>query len=709
MAQNITLFTDDQSSDVSAQLNFEIRKLDLIYQEHIKGVVTIVGNALGYTYISWEGINHTFLFSWLILLFSTATIRLFSLYRWNRGKSHIRSQKELKFWLRLLYSQLFMSGIGWGAIGFLAPTQDSSVQIITSLIIASMTAGPLIYYVSSRIAMVCITAPALWGWALGYLFMSDMKYHALLGFLILFYCVLLFFIGLNLNRAILRMISLDSQLKENEQHLRMALSSSDALSWDWNVETNSMRYNGNLSLFADGPDQLREILQDHLAKGQDIDTEVLCLDDKGNPRHVAIRGKVSRTTGDKAFRVSGIAWDITMKRNEEILRRERDLHEAANRGKSVLLANASHEIRTPIASILGYSEALLRSEVLDEQNRRDVEAIYRQGKFMVNLVNDLLDLSKIESSRLYFQSAPMNPVREIEDSVAMMRSTSIQKTHKITLKFETEFPEKIYSDPVRFRQVILNLLSNAVKFTSEGTIDVRAQVQYVDDDKKHIVRVVVTDTGMGMDSLVQKNLFEPFMRGENPEVQRVPGSGLGLALSRQLARGMGGDLRLIYSTLGKGSSFEFLVPLGDLSGVPFVSASHEGLREHEKIQVAKESGILTGRRVLVVDDSEDLRALMARYIMREGAFVETADHGMLAVEKALKQEFDVVLMDIKMPVMDGYQATALLRDQGYLGPIIAVTAQATSEGQQDSETSGFDAYLGKPVDISLLKSILSKL
>jgi CheY-like chemotaxis protein len=166
---------------------------------------------------------------------------------------------------------------------------------------------------------------------------------------------------------------------------------------------------------------------------------------------------------------------------------------------------------------------------------------------------------------------------------------------------------------------------------------------------------------------------------------------------------------LLSSDPGKGSAFEFSIPIGDLSGVPLVSASHEGLCAHEQIQVTRESGILKGRRVLVVDDSEDLRALMARYIMREGAFVETADHGMVAVEKAMEKQFDVILMDIKMPVKDGYQATALLRDQGYRSPIIAVTAQATSEGQQDSQSSGFDAYLSKPVDISLLKSILSKL
>lgn len=387
MSQNIV--PSELQSDVSESINFEVRKLDLIYQAHIKGALAIMANALIYALIAWNSLSHLFLFAWLALLVSTVSIRLWSLYRWNNVKSQIRTEREVKFWLRLVCSQLFMSGFGWGAIGFLAPTLNPNLQVITSLIIASMTAGPLIYYVSSKIAMVCITAPALLGWAFGYLFMSNMEYHVLLGSLILFYCVLLFFIGLNLNRAILRMISLDSQLQESEQHLRLALSSSDALSWDWNVESDTLKCNGNMSLFPSGPEQLRGILQEHLTKNQDIDIEVLCEEGPGQSRHVAIRGKVFRLGDQKAYRLSGIAWDTTTKKNEEILRRERDLHEAANRGKSVLLANASHEIRTPIASILGYSETLLGSKNLDEQNRRDVEAIHRQGKFMATLVNDL--------------------------------------------------------------------------------------------------------------------------------------------------------------------------------------------------------------------------------------------------------------------------------------------------------------------------------
>jgi signal transduction histidine kinase len=195
----------------------------------------------------------------------------------------------------------------------------------------------------------------------------------------------------------------------------------------------------------------------------------------------------------------------------------------ANAAKSEFLSRMSHDIRIPLNVVIGSSTLALK-EPNSPTTQRYLSDIDQSGKFLLSLVNDLLDLSKIESSRLYFQSAPMNPVRELEDSVAMIRSTSNQKTHKITLKFESEFPERISSDPVRFRQVVLNLLANAVKFTSEGEIEVRAQVQRVEGDNKSSIKITVTDTGMGMDSMIRKNLFKPFMRGENPEVQRVPGS-----------------------------------------------------------------------------------------------------------------------------------------------------------------------------------------
>ncbi|UYL08932.1 response regulator [Bdellovibrio sp. SKB1291214] len=686
-------------------LDFKIRKLDLIYQEHLKGAFAILGNGGAYLWVAWDHVPHSLLVVWMSAMAMTVTIRMISLWQWNKKKQSITNRRSLQFWQYLLYSQLLISGLGWGTLGIMSTaTTDSSVQILASLIIASMTAGPLIYYVSSKKAMACLTAPALIGWSFGYLLLSEVPHHELLGVLILFYLVLLFFIGRNLNRAILRMISLDYQLKKNEEHLRMAMASSNALSWDWYVETNHLDYNGNIALFPQGPVQLQDILKKHFVTPGDLDAEIECLDLEGRSRYIAIKGRVSKDP-KTAYRMTGIAWDITTKKNEDLLRRERDVHEAANRGKSVLLANASHEIRTPIASILGYSETLLGSASLDAQNRSDVEAIHRQGKFMVTLVNDLLDLSKIESKGLFFQSCTMNPAMELEDSIAMIRSTLDSSKHQLSLNFETHFPEVISSDPVRFRQVVINLLSNAVKYTLQGEIKVVARF-YQNIEGEGFIAVTVVDTGMGMDYQMQRQLFEPFVRGENAEVQRVPGSGLGLALSRQLARGMSGDLRLIRSMLGNGSTFEFTLPVGKASELKLVSAHEARIGTRERIPIPQESNHLKDREILVVDDSDDLRALMARYLMREGAIVETSENGQAGVERALSKNFDVILMDIKMPVMDGYQAAALLRENGYVGLIVAVTAQATAEGRMDSRSNGFDAYLSKPVDINLLKDIL---
>jgi signal transduction histidine kinase len=689
----------------SESLDFKIRKLDLIYQEHLKGAFAILGNGFAFLWVSWNLIPHFILQIWMGAMVTTVTIRMISLWQWNKKKQAVTNRRALRFWEYLLYSQLLISGLGWGTVGVMsASTTDISLQILAALIIASMTAGPLIYYVSSKKAMACLTAPALVGWSCGYLFLSEVPHHHLLGILILFYLVLLFFIGRNLNRAILRMISLDYQLKKNEEHLRMAMASSNALSWDWYVESNHLDYNGNIDLFPQGPAQLQDILKKHFVNPGDLDAEIECLDQDARSRHIAIKGKISKDP-KTTYRMTGIAWDITTKKNEDILRRERDVHEAANRGKSVLLANASHEIRTPIASILGYSETLLGSGSLDSQNRRDVEAIHRQGKFMVTLVNDLLDLSKIESKGLYFQSCSMNPALELEDSMTMIRSTLDSSKHTLELNFESHFPAVISSDPVRFRQVVINLLSNAVKYTLQGDVKVQARF-YSNNEGEGFISMMVSDTGMGMDYHVQRHLFEPFVRGENPEVQRVPGSGLGLALSRQLARGMGGDLRLIRSMLGDGSTFEFVLPVGKASELKMVSPHEARIGIREQILVPQETNHLKDREILVVDDSDDLRALMARYLMREGAIVETSENGQAGVDRALTKNFDVILMDIKMPVMDGYQAAALLREKGYVGLIVAVTAQATAEGRMDSRSNGFDAYLSKPVDINLLKDIL---
>lgn len=693
------------SSDQEA-LDLEIRKIDLIYQQNINGLVAIFANAGAYVFVASGQVSHIFLIAWVFVLTMSVLVRMIFLYHWNKAKGKIRSIQETRFWLNAMYVLLAFSGLSWGAAGVVAPSGDVTQQILTALMVCSMSAGAMITYVASRIAMACVIVPAMGGWAIGYMF-SHQDYLAALGFLILVYCGLLVVMGKNLNTAIIKLLSLDTRLQKNEEHLRMAMASSDALTWDWDIRAGLLHSEGNSALFPEGAQQLLELLKTVPDSVQDLDMETIIPGSDGNPKHIALRGKFYRDNTDERSRATGIAWDITIKRNEDLLRRERDLHEAANNAKSVLLANASHEIRTPLAAILGFADTLLRSHHLDDQSRRDVQSIHRQGNFMVSLVNDLLDLSKIETNRLYIQKAPMNPASELEDSISVIRSALEDQKHSIQVHYESQIPETVLADSVRFRQVVINLLSNAVKFTSQGTITVRVSFS-ADASGEGTLSIQVADTGMGMDLTTQKNLFQPFFRGENAEVQRVQGSGLGLALSERLARLMGGSLKLLNSAPGQGSTFELSLQVGNLRSLKLVSAGLGRTPNMDRVTIEKETGFLKGRRVLVVDDSEDLRVLMTRYLTKQGAEVETAENGQMAISMALAKPFDVILMDLKMPVLDGYKATSELRSKGYQKSIVALTAQASVEGQKNCLENGFDGYLSKPVDMNLLNEILAR-
>ncbi|KYG60712.1 hypothetical protein AZI85_12015 [Bdellovibrio bacteriovorus] len=579
-------------------LELEVRRIDLLYKQNIAGMLAIFFNTIAFATVAWGSLSPIFITIWFSVLNLSALARFFAYYRWNRSRNSIRSFEETRPWLYFMFTSLFISGCGWGAIGLISHTGSLQQQVLTALLVSCMVAGALVTYVSSRLAMACVIVPAMFLWGLG-TFISRAEFSMLMGTLIILYSGLLVLIGKNLNLAVMKSLSLD------------------------------------------------------------------------------------------------------------VLRKERDLHEAANRAKSVFLANASHEIRTPLSAILGFSEALLRSDSLSEQNRHDVQAIHRQSNYMVSLVNDLLDLSKIETNRLYIQKAPMSPIREIDESLSVIRPVAAEKKVQLEVKYLSLVPESIMADSVRFRQVLINLLTNAVKFTSEGSVEVL--VNFTSDiHHQGTLNITVTDTGLGMDKLTQQNLFQPFVRGEHPDVQRVQGSGLGLALSLSLMKMMGGDLRLVSSVLGQGSSFEMSMKLGNSQELRLMKPEHPKMIFQEKIKIAKEAEFLKGRRVLVVDDSVDLRVLMKRFLSRSGAEVETAENGAQAVEYALNQPFDVILMDIKMPVMDGYKATSVLREKGYRHPIVALTAQASVDGQQKSFELGFDGYLSKPVDMNLLSEILRR-
>jgi len=390
-------------------------------------------------------------------------------------------------------------------------------------------------------------------------------------------------------------------------------------------------------------------------------------------------------------------------RRTEAIRREQSEIEASNRAKSVLLANASHEIRTPLAAINGFADMLIHNPSLTEEVRSDLRMILRNGKYLVSLVNDLLDLSKIENGQLYIQKGFVSPVNDLQDVVAMMRP--VIQNRGLTFDVDIgRLPARIFTDSTRLREILINLLSNAAKFTDHGRVCLTAKFS----EKRSQLKITVADTGIGISKEAEKSLFVPFVRGVSARVQKAPGSGLGLALSRNLARLLGGELRLVRTGENAGTEFELTIDCGPANSREMQVSDQSAPAAALIASANSVSRRLEGKNILVVDDSKDLQVLMKRFLEKQGAHVDVRENGEEAIQTLSGHSYDLVLMDIKMPVVDGYQATKAVRAGGYTLPIVAVTAHASTDDRQKCFESGFDSYVSKPVDFDHLVEDLSK-
>ena len=300
----------------------------------------------------------------------------------------------------------------------------------------------------------------------------------------------------------------------------------------------------------------------------------------------------------------------------------------------------------------------------------------------------------------------MSPAREINDSLLVVQAAAQQKGLYLKTLYETPVPDSIFSDPTRFRQILINLLSNAIKYTKKGGATIR--VSYLTEAS--LLRIVVSDTGIGIAEETRRNLFQPFVRGKNDEVQKIAGSGLGLALSRSLARKMGGDIRLLphEPTSTDQSSFEMTIETGlPVNQILKVSNDSQPLRLEPALQTASIQQRLLGKTILLAEDQEDLRILMRRYLEKYGARVNTCNNGAEAVDEAFRLDYDAILMDIQMPVMDGYQATSKLRERGFKKLVIALTAYTSTADRQKCQEAGCNHYISKPININNLLDLLT--
>ncbi len=425
---------------------------------------------------------------------------------------------------------------------------------------------------------------------------------------------------------------------------------------------------------------------------------------------IQVQDKFGKTTGGVC-----ISRDISERKQAEIrLQKAKDAAEVASRAKSTFLANMSHEIRTPLTAVLGFTDILLMSDPTPEETRKTVLSIQHSGRHLLEIINDVLDLSKIEADRIGIEYTQC----EIQVLLLEVQSLLAPRAREagLDLRFSAlgRIPAAIQSDSTRLRQILINLISNALKFTDAGNITVEISL-LGETSLSPQVQFRITDTGMGIPNTALPDLFKPFSQVDASTTRQHSGTGLGLSISKQFANLLGGDIT-VESILGKGSTFTLTIATGPLDNTRFLTdltTSMPNIQQSVAQSQDSTESTLQGCRILLAEDVPENQVITAFILEKAGAFVAVADNGSVAVEKALAARdtgspFDVILMDIQMPVLDGCQATLRLRASEYYGPIIALTAHAMASDRAACIKAGCNDFATKPVDPSLLVQTIRK-
>jgi len=380
----------------------------------------------------------------------------------------------------------------------------------------------------------------------------------------------------------------------------------------------------------------------------------------------------------------------------------KDKAEEASRAKTAFLANMSHEIRTPMTAILGYSDLMLSPVQTMSDRINCLQVVRRNARHLMDLINDILDISKIEAEKMTVEKIPCDVARLAVDVASMLRVRATAKQLELRVEFIGDVPEVVRTDPLRLKQVLMNLTGNAIKFTERGEIKISVAVARNGNSSR--VTLEVSDTGIGMTQEQISRLFQPFVQADVSMTRKYGGSGLGLVISKRLATLMGGDLS-VKSEPAKGSKFTLVVDGGPLSDVPMRHGLTESMLAVFSQPTSTEDILLHGR-ILLAEDGIDNQHLLTMHLTMAGAEVVVVPNGREAIDKVTSQKFDLVLMDMQMPELDGYEATSQLRRLGYKLPIIALTAHAMSGDRAKCLDAGCTDYLTKPIEKEvLLRSI----
>ena len=385
------------------------------------------------------------------------------------------------------------------------------------------------------------------------------------------------------------------------------------------------------------------------------------------------------------------------------LRKSAQLAEDLNRSKSEFLANMSHEIRTPMTAILGYTDILEDEHNPDfsTQDRIDaINTIRKNGEHLLAIINDILDISKIEAGKMTVELIEIQPLDIIQQVESLMGARARGKGLDLNIEFKSDIPKTITSDPTRLRQVLLNLLGNAIKFTEDGSITIRLSLT---NDDHPMLCIELIDTGIGMTQDQCNTIFDAFTQADGSTTRKFGGSGLGLNISVSLATMLGGHIT-VQSELGKGSCFRLTIDPGNLDGVPLIGQDRYRISHDDSTPVESktiDTKPLNQTKILLVEDGPDNQRLISHHLRKAGATVDIAENGRIGVDAVLDPstpDYQLIIMDMQMPVLDGYEASTELRNHDITIPIIALTAHAMESDRQKCLDAGCSAYQTKPID-----------
>lgn len=372
----------------------------------------------------------------------------------------------------------------------------------------------------------------------------------------------------------------------------------------------------------------------------------------------------------------------------------------ATEAKSSFLAVMSHEIRTPLTSIIGFGESLQENNFSTSNENKAVSSIVRNGKHLLQIINDVLDLSKVEAGKIEPEQIDTPLFELVRDIVEITEPEVKEKNLAFRINYNFPLPTNLITDPVRLKQILINVCSNATKFTASGYISIDINYRL----ENNMIDFLVSDTGIGMSKDQQEKIFDSFTQADSSTTRRFGGTGLGLHLSKQFAEILGGDIT-VKSQRHKGSQFTVSIAAGNINQDNFVNA----LPERETTgPIKKQTRKILNGSILLAEDNVDNQRLFNMYISRTGARLVIANNGAEAVDIANNQHFDLILMDKLMPVMGGMEAVQELRDTGYKKPIVALTANATQQDREECLKAGCDDFLTKPVDVAKFMTILEK-